>query len=141
MEIKIESLDALQYAATEFLAITQNHKIFAFDAEMGTGKTTFISALLQAMGVEDIEGSPTYSLVNVYESKMYGRIYHFDLFRIESEEEALDIGIEEMLYSNSYCFIEWPSKIEGLLPEDTVHVKMSLEGEKRIVALVLEESD
>ena len=108
---------------------------------MGTGKTTFISALLQAMGVEDIEGSPTYSLVNVYESKMYGRIYHFDLFRIESEEEALDIGIEEMLYSNSYCFIEWPSKIDGLLPEDTVHVKMSLEGEKRIVALVLEESD
>jgi len=140
MEIRIESLDVLQYAATEFLEVTQNHKIFAFDAEMGTGKTTFISAILKAMGVEDIEGSPTYSLVNVYDSKMYGRIYHFDLFRIESEEEALDIGIEEMLYSNSYCFIEWPSKIEGLLPEDAVHVKMSLEGEKRVVEMVLGES-
>ncbi len=141
MEIRIESLDALQYAATEFLELTQGHKIFAFDAEMGTGKTTFISVLLQAMGVEDIEGSPTYSLVNVYDSKMYGRIYHFDLFRIENEEEALDIGVEEMLYSNNYCFIEWPSKIEGLLPEDTVHVKMRLEGEKRIVEVILEEFD
>jgi len=141
MEIRIESLDALQYAATEFLEFTQDHKIFAFDAEMGTGKTTFISVLLQAMGVEDIEGSPTYSLVNVYDSKMYGRIYHFDLFRIENEEEALDIGVEEMLYSNNYCFIEWPSKIEGLLPEDTVHVKMRLEGEKRIVEVILEEFD
>lgn len=138
MEIRIDSLDALHNAATEFLEATKNHTIFAFDAEMGTGKTTFISAILHAMGIEELEGSPTYSLVNVYDSKMFGKIYHFDLFRIESEEEAFDIGIEEMLYSNSYCFIEWPSKIENLLPEDTLFVKMSLEGNTRVVEFIEE---
>lgn len=139
MEITIDSLNALPFAATEFLALTKGAKIFAFDAEMGTGKTTFITAILSAMGVVEIEGSPTYSLVNVYDSNMFEKIYHFDLFRIESEEEAFDIGIEEMLYSNSYCFIEWPSKIEGLLPEETVYVKMKLDGKKRIVEIVMEE--
>ncbi len=139
MEIRVESLDALHNAATEFLEITKGHKIFAFDAEMGTGKTTFISALLHAMGIVEVEGSPTYSLVNVYESKMFGRIYHFDLFRIESEEEAFDIGIEEMLYSDSYCFIEWPSKIENVLPEDAVLVRMRIEDEVRILEIDLEE--
>ncbi len=139
MKIYIDSLDGLPNAATEFLALTKAYKIFAFDAEMGTGKTTFISAILNAMGVENIEGSPTYSLVNVYDSRMFGKIYHFDLFRIENEEEALDIGVEEMLYSNSYCFVEWPDKIIDFLPEETVHVKMYLDGEKRIADVMIKD--
>lgn len=120
MEITIESIQDLPYAAKTFLDKVGHRKIFAFDAEMGTGKTTFIIALLNAMGVEDAEGSPTYSLVNVYESQMFGKIYHFDLYRIEDESEALDIGLEEMLYGDSICLIEWPEKIKSLLPDNTI---------------------
>ena len=127
MEIRIESLTDLPFAATQFLENMGDAKIFAFHAEMGTGKTTFITALLHAMGIKEVEGSPTYSLVNIYESEMYGTIHHFDLYRIQSEEEALDIGIEEMIYSDNFCFIEWPDKIESLLPEEVVEVRMRKE--------------
>ncbi|MBL1281495.1 MAG: tRNA (adenosine(37)-N6)-threonylcarbamoyltransferase complex ATPase subunit type 1 TsaE [Fluviicola sp.] len=137
MEIRIESLTDLPFAATQFLENMGDAKIFAFHAEMGTGKTTFITALLHAMGIKEVEGSPTYSLVNIYESEMFGSIYHFDLFRIESEEEALDIGVEEMIYSDSFCFIEWPDKIERLLPEGVVEVRMRKEGDVRILQLAI----
>ncbi len=126
MQYIISDINDIQRVATDFLNDFGHRKIFAFEAEMGTGKTTFILALLRAMGIEHPEGSPTYSLVNSYSSPMYGKIYHFDLYRIEDEEEAYDIGIEEMLYSNSYCFIEWPEKIASLLPLNTITVKMSL---------------
>ena len=119
-EIQIDSLEDLPRASMEFIDAFGHRKIFAFDAEMGSGKTTFIIALLKSMGIEHVEGSPTYSLVNSYESAMFGKIYHFDLYRIEDETEALDIGIEEMLYSDSICFIEWPEKIKNLLPENTI---------------------
>lgn len=120
LEIQIDSLNDIPRAAKEFLDNVGHRKIFAFDAEMGMGKTTFILAVLACMGIEDAEGSPTYSLVNSYESKMFGKIYHFDLYRINDEMEALDIGIEEMLYGDSICFIEWPEKIKNLLPENTI---------------------
>lgn len=120
MDIQIETLQDIPGAAKSFLDAIGHRKIFAFDAEMGSGKTTFILGVLGAMGIEHTEGSPTYSLVNVYESEMFGKIYHFDLYRIENEEEALDIGIEEMLYSNEVCFIEWPEKIKNLLPDNTI---------------------
>ena len=120
MEIAIENVADIPRAAQTFLNEFDHRKIFAFDAEMGTGKTTFITGLLKAMGVEEVDGSPTYSLVNVYDSPKYGKIYHFDLYRLENEIEALDIGIEEMLYSNSICFIEWPEKITNLLPDNTI---------------------
>ena len=119
-DIHIESLSDLPRAAKEFLEAVGHRKVFAFKAEMGVGKTTFITALLRAMGIQDLEGSPTYSLVNVYDSQMFGRVYHFDLYRIEDEREALDIGIEEMLYSDEICFIEWPEKIERLLPDNVI---------------------
>lgn len=118
--MEIESIEDLPRAAMEFIEAVGHRKTFAFQAEMGAGKTTFITAVLKAMGIEHPEGSPTYSLVNVYESVMFGRIYHFDLYRIEDENEALDIGIEEMLYANDICFIEWPEKIEHLLPDNTI---------------------
>lgn len=120
MEIQIDSIDDLPRAAQLFLEQFDHRKIFLFSAEMGAGKTTFITALLHAMGIEEVDGSPTYSLVNSYDSAMYGKIYHFDLYRINSEIEALDIGIEEMLYSGSICFIEWPEKIENLLPDNVI---------------------
>lgn len=120
MEIEIDSIDDLPRAAQLFLEQFDHRKIFLFSAEMGAGKTTFITALLHAMGIEEVDGSPTYSLVNSYDSVMYGKIYHFDLYRIEDEMEALDIGVEEMLYSGSICFIEWPEKINNLLPDNAI---------------------
>jgi tRNA threonylcarbamoyladenosine biosynthesis protein TsaE len=120
MEIHIQSLQDLPHSAKTFLDEVGHRKVFAFDAEMGMGKTTFIISLLSAMGVEDTQGSPTYSLVNVYDSQMFGKVYHFDLYRIEDEIEALDIGIEEMLYGDGVCLIEWPEKIKNLLPDNTI---------------------
>ncbi|MFT5779039.1 MAG: tRNA threonylcarbamoyladenosine biosynthesis protein TsaE [Crocinitomicaceae bacterium] len=120
MQINIESPLDIPSAAKKFLDEVGHRKIFAFDAEMGAGKTTFILGVLSAMGIEDTAGSPTYSLVNSYESEMFGKVYHFDFYRIEDEMEALDIGIEEMLYSDGICFIEWPEKIKNLLPDNTI---------------------
>ena len=122
MQYHIQHIDQLPGLAKEFLDSYGHHKIFAFDAEMGTGKTTFINVLLAAMGIKETEGSPTYSLVNVYDSPMFGRVYHMDVYRLKSEEEALDFGIEEMLYGGGICLIEWPEKIENLLPENTIWV-------------------
>ena len=136
MNIEINTLSDLPSAAMKFLEETDNRKVFAFNGQMGAGKTTFIVSLLTAMGVEDIEGSPTYSLVNTYETPAFGKIFHFDLYRLNSEEEAFDIGIEEMLYGGGYCFIEWPEKIPNLLPENTivVQIRSNEEGE-RIVSV------
>lgn len=137
MEYLISNVDEVPSIAAQFLNDFGHRKVFAFHAQMGTGKTTFILALLRAMGIEHPEGSPTYSLVNTYESPMYGKIYHFDVYRLESEDEAYDIGIEEMLYSNkAYCFIEWPENIEGLLPPNTTHVQIDLtESGARLIRL------
>lgn len=118
----ILQLDELPGLAKEFLDKYGHNKVFAFDAEMGTGKTTFINALLSAMGVDELEGSPTYSIVNVYESPMFGKVYHMDVYRLKTELEALDFGVEEMLYGGGMCFIEWPEKIQSLLPENTIWV-------------------
>lgn len=127
MQYIIPDINSIQSVASQFLSDFGHKKVFAFEAEMGTGKTTFILGLLRAMGIENPEGSPTYSLVNSYESPMYGKVYHFDLYRVKNEEEAYDIGIEEMLYENTaYCFIEWAENIKNLLPLNTVTVKMSV---------------
>jgi len=136
MEIKIDGLDDIKRACMEFLELSEGHRVFAFSAEMGTGKTTFIVSLLKAMGVEDIEGSPTYSLVNSYSSPVYGAIHHFDLYRIESEDEAYDIGIEEMLYNNDVCFIEWPEKIKEILPESAiwVYIRINEDNTRTLIA-------
>lgn len=135
MQYIIPDINSISSVAAQFLTDYSHKKIFAFEAEMGTGKTTFILGLLRAMGIEHPEGSPTYSLVNSYESPMYGKIYHFDLYRIENEEEAYDIGIEEMLYENTaFCFIEWAENVKNLLPMNTVMVKMKMnESGERIV--------
>jgi tRNA threonylcarbamoyladenosine biosynthesis protein TsaE len=125
-EIVVHSLSDLPFAAKQFLELIGQQKVVLFHAEMGAGKTTFINAVLRAMGINETAGSPTYSIVNGYESPYYGEIFHFDLYRLQSLDEALAIGMEEMLYSDAYCFIEWPEIIENILPDNVFKVTISV---------------
>ena len=113
-------------SALELLKANEPHRVFAFDGAMGAGKTTFIKKLVEQMGSVDIVNSPTFAIVNVYdvEQPYKGEVYHFDCYRLKDLREAMDFGAEEYLYSGNYCFIEWPEKIEALLPDDTVWVKI-----------------
>ena len=113
-------------SALEILKTTAPHRVYAFDGQMGAGKTTFIKKLVEEMGSMDIVNSPTFAIVNVYdvEQPHKGEVYHFDCYRLKNIREAMDFGAEEYLYSGNYCFIEWPEMIEALLPEDTVWVKI-----------------
>lgn len=126
-EIIIESESALPRAAQEFIGCIGDNKIFAFTGTMGAGKTTFISAICKSLGVEEDDiSSPTFAIVNEYRSDSTGQlIYHFDCYRIEDDEEALDMGVEDYFESGSLCFIEWPDRIERFLPEDTVEVSIA----------------
>ncbi len=102
------------------------HKVLLFYGEMGVGKTTLIKELCKYLGVNDTISSPTFSLVNEYTTVHNECIYHFDLYRITNDEEALDIGIEDYLYSKNWCFIEWPQNIENLLPLEATKIQLSL---------------
>lgn len=125
MDLYLNSINDIPNVAKQFLEEFGHRACYAFYGDMGAGKTTFITGLLKAMGIDSPEGSPTYSLVNVYDTPAYGRVFHFDFYRLISETEALDIGIEEMLYGGGISFIEWPEKIFQLLPENTVSVYIS----------------
>jgi len=122
MKIKIESPDKIQDAALEFIKNMGDNTVFAFCGAMGAGKTTFIKALCEKLGVQDVINSPTFAIVNEYRSDSGELIYHFDFYRINKIEEVFDFGYEDYFYSGSLCFIEWPEKIESLLPHDTVNV-------------------
>ena len=121
----IFSLDEIDNAAQQFLKLTEGRKVFAFHAEMGSGKTTFIHAVSEALGTKDTIGSPTFSIINQYQLPGTSFIYHIDLYRLKDEDEALQAGVEDCFYSGNYCFIEWPEKAAALLPHDTVHVSIS----------------
>lgn len=125
---RLQLLDAnnLPVPLTTILEITKPARIYAFRAPMGTGKTTFISELCQAMGTKDVANSPTFAIVNVYELPNHEEIYHFDCYRLKNLSEAIDLGAEEYLYSGNYCFIEWPEVIESILPEDTVYLTIRI---------------
>lgn len=137
MEIRVENLSQIQEAAKSFAKLLNSHNIFAFYGDMGAGKTTFINALLLEMDIKEHTSSPTFSIVNEYKSEQYGTIYHFDFYRIEDESEALDIGLEDMIYGKEICLMEWPSKIENLLPENTVIINISVEEKCRIIDIQL----
>ncbi len=132
--IEIESLENYAVAAEEFIQKMGNRRIFAFYGSMGAGKTTFIKAVCHAMGVEDTINSPTFAIVNEYEDADSNTIFHFDFYRIKSIAEVYNMGYEEYLYSNAYCFIEWPELIEELLPEETVKVTIeeTPEGRRKV---------
>lgn len=134
MEIRVNQESELPQAAVAILKLVGNEKIFLFQGEMGAGKTTLIKSICHSLGMMEMVSSPTYSIVNEY---IYpgGKIYHFDFFRIKSQSEALDIGFEEYLSSDNYCFIEWPENISDLWPVHFIEIKI-MEGEngERIIS-------
>jgi len=131
MMIKIQDIDTIREAAREFIAQIGNRRVFAFYGKMGAGKTTFIKAVCEELGVEDVITSPTFAIVNEYSSPLtvnqlpLSSIYHFDFYRIKKLEEVYDMGYEDYFYSGSLCFIEWPELIEPLLPDDAVRVTIA----------------
>jgi len=129
VNISIDSLTGLTVAAQDLISFAGSQKIFLFYGPMGAGKTTFIKALCEQLGVKEPVTSPTFSIVNEYEGNT-AKVYHFDFYRLKNQNEALDMGYEEYFYSGSYCLIEWPEKIPDLLPDHYVKVSIQLQGQQ-----------
>lgn len=126
MVIKIDSLAQIQQAAQQFVAHMSNSSVYAFYGKMGAGKTTFIKAVCECLGVKDVITSPTFAIVNEYTAEKINKpIYHFDFYRIKKLEEVYDMGYEDYFYGGGLCFLEWPELIENLLPEDVTKVTIS----------------
>jgi tRNA threonylcarbamoyladenosine biosynthesis protein TsaE len=132
--IELKSLSDLNIVAEKFLRLMKGKKVFAFFGPMGVGKTTFIKALCNELGVVEIVTSPTFALINEYQTGSNEVIYHFDFYRIEKIEEVYDLGYEDYFYSGNYCFIEWPEKVAELLPENVVYVNIveNIDGSRTI---------
>ncbi len=127
-QIQIAGLQDLERAAREFLQLLGGRTLVAFYAPMGAGKTTFTTAVCKELGVEeDAISSPTFAIVNEYRGKSGRPVFHFDFYRIESPSEALDIGLYDYLDSGELCLMEWPENVEGLLPEETLRVQISVQ--------------
>lgn len=125
MDIKIDNIENIKNAAQQFINSMGTSRVFAFYGKMGAGKTTFIKAVCERMGIRDIITSPTFAIVNEYSDNESGlTVYHFDFYRIKKIEEVYDMGYEEYFYSGNYCFIEWPELVEELLPADAVKVNI-----------------
>ena len=136
MQIRIDDISQIRGAARQFIEQIGEHCVFAFYGKMGAGKTTFIKAVCEELGVTDVITSPTFAIVNEYEissqntsltshpSPLTSQIYHFDFYRIKRIEEVYDMGYEDYFYSGALCFIEWPELIEELLPDDAVRVNI-----------------
>jgi len=124
-EIIIDKIENIREAAAQFISIMNDNTVFAFEGSMGAGKTTFIKAVCEELGIEDVINSPTFSIINEYRNGATNElIYHFDFYRINKISEAYDIGTEDYFYSGAMCFIEWPEKIQELLPENTVFINI-----------------
>ena len=134
MEIVIENINEIRSAAREFLNIMGDNTVFAFYGSMGAGKTTFIKALCEELGVTETVGSPTFAIINEYKDVKGLPIYHFDFYRINKLEEVYDFGYEDYFYSGNLCLIEWPELVESLLPENTVRISIEeLEDGSRMI--------
>ncbi len=124
MRIEIKSQETIREAARQFVEQMGDSRVFAFYGKMGAGKTTFIKAICEELGVEDVITSPTFAIVNEYEA-LEMTIYHFDFYRIKKLEEVYDMGYEDYFYGGGLCFIEWPELIEELLPEDAMRITIT----------------
>jgi tRNA threonylcarbamoyladenosine biosynthesis protein TsaE len=134
--IKIDTLKDLKKAAVRFIQLMGENRVFAFYGNMGAGKTTFIKAICTELGVNENMTSPSFSLVNEYIANDNRLLYHFDCYRLKNIREAYDIGADEYFYSGALCFVEWPEKIEELLPSETVNVTIQvLDDETRKVTI------
>ncbi len=122
MEIRINSLDTIHEAAKDFIKGMGDGKVFAFYGKMGAGKTTFIKALCEVLGVKDVITSPTFAIINEYTDCNDNPIYHFDFYRIKKLEEVYDMGYEDYFYSGNLCLLEWPELVEDVLPENVIKV-------------------
>lgn len=120
----VYNLDNITEVARKFIDEIGKNRIFLFDGEMGAGKTTFIAEVCRLLGADDDFGSPTFSLVNEYADKEGRPIYHFDFYRIDNPQEALEIGVEDYFYSGNLCFVEWPDRLGNLIPEEAVVVRI-----------------
>ncbi len=130
--LEIQSLGSINQTARQFIDYIGDRTVFAFNGKMGAGKTTFIKAICEVIGVKETVNSPTFSIVNEYEAADGRIIYHFDCYRINNVQEALDLGAEEYLYSGNLCFIEWSENIAPLLPDTIVNVEIEeIENGKR----------
>ena len=130
---KAQELDEI---AKAIVKVFKNEKKIVFFGEMGVGKTTLIKSICKVLNVQDVVTSPTFSVVNEYQSKDGNSLYHFDFYRIKNQEELFDLGLEEYIYSDNYCFIEWPEKAEGLLSDNFIQVQMTKNKECRIIKVI-----
>ena len=121
----IFKLENIKTVAAELLAAAGTKTVFAFHGEMGAGKTTFINALCEVMGVKDTISSPTFSIINQYSTATGKMVYHMDLYRLKDEEEATYTGVEDCLYSGNICLVEWPEKAPGIFPDETLQVTIT----------------
>ena len=128
------SLEQIDEVASQLLVANPN-KVILFHGEMGVGKTTLIKALAKTLGVKDVTSSPTFSLVNEYQTSENRLLYHFDVYRLKNESEAYDMGIEDYLYSGNWCFIEWAEKIPNLIPEQhsVIELKLTADGKREVL--------
>ena len=129
----VQDPSELENVARSLLDAFPRQRVFAFFGPMGVGKTTFIQAVCKVLGATDHASSPSFSIVNHYMTQTGDSLYHFDFYRIKSIEEAFDLGYEDYLYSGHYCFLEWPEKVESLLPDDCVAVYMQDDQGRRII--------
>lgn len=129
MQIAINNLQEINEAARKFIQEMGNNKVFAFYGSMGAGKTTFIKAICEEMGVTETVSSPTFALINEYRDKKSRPIFHFDFYRINKLEEAFDFGYEDYFYSGNLCFIEWPELVESILPDTAVKIAIRVTDE------------
>ena len=122
----IFSLNELEAAATQFLLMIDEYKVIAFSGDLGAGKTTFINAVCEGLGVKERVSSPTYSIIQEYRASNNSIIYHMDLYRIKDEDEAVDAGVVDCLYSKEICLVEWPEIVPGIFPEHTVYCSFEI---------------